>query len=87
MNKLAKTLLVLAIVCTVVGGVINLDWVRLGEITGFYAILPCGPVFFGMFLIVHVFENETTDNSEDQHLSDPASTMPPKQEPAVAGKY
>ena len=92
MTKLAKTLLVLSIVCTVVGGVINLDWVKLGEITGFYAVLPLGAVFFGLFLIVLVLEKEGDENPEDKHLSDrasadPAKVLPPEPETAGAGKH
>ena len=81
MTKLAKTLLVLSIVCTIVGGVINLDWVRLGEITGFYAILPMGAVFFGLFLIVLVLEKETDTHPEDQELSGPSAQGPAKNLP------
>ena len=81
MTKLAKILLGLSIVCTVVGAAINLDWVHLGDITGFYAILPLGAVFFGLFLIVLILEDKGMTNPEDQHLSAPASEGPAKHLP------
>ncbi len=72
MTKTAKVLLVLAIVCLVAGGVINIGWIDPGNWEALYALLPLGAVFLGLFLIVLVLGRESMVHEEDQQLSEPA---------------
>lgn len=78
MTKTAKVLLVLAIVCLVVGGVINIGWINPGKLDALYVLLPVGAVFLGLFLIVLVLGKERMVHEEDRHLSEPANEGPAK---------
>jgi hypothetical protein len=87
--NLAKTLLVLSIVCMVVGGVLNIGWMDLGSWDALYTIFPLGAVFFGLFLIVKVLENERSENEPDRHLTEPsvegpAKPLPPQPQPTAS---
>ncbi len=81
MTKLAKSLLVLAIVCLVVGGIFNIGLINPGRLDALYAVLPLGAVFLGLFLIVRVMEKETEVNPQDQHLPAPPEEVPAKKLP------
>jgi len=58
MTKMAKVLLVAAIVCLVLGGALNIGWINPHGIDALYILLPSGAVFFGLFLIVRVLQKE-----------------------------
>ncbi len=87
MTRTAKVLLVLAIVCLIAGGIINVGWVNPGNFEGLYALLPLGAVFLGLFLIVLVLGRERMVHEEDQHLSEPANEGPAKPLPPDFGGH
>ena len=85
MTKTAKVLLVLAIVCLIAGGVINIGWISPGNWEALYALLPLGAVFLGLFLIVLVLGRESVVHEEDQHPGEPANEDPGKPLPPDRG--
>ncbi len=87
MTKTAKVLLGTAIVCLVVGGVINIGWINPGKVDALYVLLPLGAVFLGLFLIVLVLARESMVHEEDQHLAEPANEGPAKPLPPDYGGH
>jgi hypothetical protein len=76
MNKMAKGLLVGAILFLLSGGAINLGWINPGNLDALYVVLPTGAVLFGLFLIVLLLQREADSHAEDHHLPEPESKDP-----------
>lgn len=79
----------MAIVCLVLGGVINLGWINPGDIAGLYVLLPVGAVFFGLFLIELLMGRASAVHELDQSPAEgpnpaPAGRLP--SEPAPSKK-
>ncbi len=85
MTKTAKALLVAAIVCLVLGGIINIGLINPGKLDALYVLLPLGAVFLGLFLIVLVLGKEGQVHDQDQHLAEPANEGSAKPLPPGVG--
>ena len=85
MTRTAKVLLALAIVCLLVGAVINIGWINPGTWDALYVLLPLGAVFLGLFLIVLVLGRESMVHQEDEQLSEPVNEGPAKPLPLDHG--
>lgn len=58
MSKLAKTYLVLGVVCSVVGILLDADVIDASDLPAVYVALPLGVVFLGLFLIYYMLGKE-----------------------------
>jgi archaellum biogenesis protein FlaJ (TadC family) len=69
MTKMTKTLLVLAIVCLVVGLMLNSGLINVGGNDVLYLVLPLGATFFGLFLIAKVLSKESERYDEEHEAA------------------
>lgn len=59
-------LLWLAIASLVIGGVLNIGLINVGDLDAAYVVFPVGAVFMGFFLISWILEKESAHYDEEQ---------------------
>ena len=66
MKKFTKLLLVLTIVNFVLGLLVSIGVIHVGDTANLYLLLPVGAVFFGLFMIWHMLEKESAAYDAEQ---------------------
>ena len=79
MTKLTKTLLVLSVIGILLGLAFVTGLVNVSNAVWLYVTLPAGAIFFGLFLISRILEEETSRYDQEQRtLADRANSVAPK---------
>lgn len=58
MKKFTKVLLALTVICFALGVLVTVGVFDISQFVDLALLLPAGAVFFGLFLVYHVFEKE-----------------------------
>jgi hypothetical protein len=70
---MTKTLLIVSLVTLALGLALNVGLFGTVQQDAWFTILPLGPVFFGLYLIVKVLEKEPHDESSHHPVGSGAS--------------
>ena len=65
MSRLTKTLLVLAMIGFTTGFIFVTGAINVGDLVALYVTLPCGAIFFGLFLISKMLDKEVAQHDAE----------------------
>lgn len=74
MTSRARAYLATAVLCSALGLALVTGWINVRNLVSLYVLLPIGAIFFGLFMMANLFENQNPKDTQHspKEIADPS---------------